>query len=937
VNTPARQINKMPKNYSKPLWRKWPVTLGLVGMLVACSGDDPAKLMTSARDAMGRQEFSAAIIHLKNALQQQPESAEARFLLGKALLATGDAAGAESELRKAQAGGLPEDELVPVLAEAMLRQDQFKKIDDAYARTRLKSPGAQAALLTILAGARMGLNDSQGAREKLDEALKLKPDHAPANIEKARFLAGAKQYAEALSLLDTLLAKDASNGFAHKLKGDLLFYGQARADDALSAYQAAIKASPSFHDAQNAIVRLHLSRGKLDDAAQALVQLKKMADSDPATLFLEGQLALTQGRLPEARSSVQKVLKLAPDNPWALELAGTVEFRANAFIQAEPFLEKALKGDPGLMLTRRLLSQTYLRTGQLEKALSILPSNLEGSTDAEMLSVAGQVYMVQGNSGKAQEYLEKASALSPKDVEKKTSLAISKLMAGKSEEGFAELRSTAASDKGVVADMALISALVQRREFDKALEAISRLDAKRAKDPIPPMLRSQVLSLKGDMAAARAVLDASLVQFPSFFPTVKALAQMDVMQKKPQDAIKRFEAFLSGSPKHFQAMLSLADLKASTGARKEDVTALIMRATEAAPEEAAPRLMLVEYQLRNKEPKLALTAAQNAAAVLPSNPAVLDALGRAQVAAGEFNQALSTYGKLVNAMPQSVEPYMRMAGVHASAKNLTAAAQSFNKALEIQPELLAAQQGLATLALQRGSVTEALELIRTVQKQRPKEAVGYLMEGDVHAFTKNWAPALQAYQSALERSPSAVAIALKLHGCYLAAGNKSEAAQFAAQRLVQYPKDLMFVYYMGGRALADSDFVNAEKYYMTVLASRPNNAAALNNLAWVSGKLGRKEALSYAEKANAQEPDNPDIIDTWASLLAARQQFGRAVELQKKVVALRPERHAFKLTLARYLVQSGDKAGAKAQLLELKKLGKGFSGQSDVESLLQGL
>jgi cellulose synthase operon protein C len=930
-------MNDMQTNHSNPWWRKWPVSLCLVGMLVACSGDDPAKLMVSARDAMERKEFSAAIIQLKNALQQQPESAEARFLLGKALLSTGDAAGAESELRKAQAGGAPEDEVVPVLAEAMLIQDQFKKIDDAYARTTLKTPGAQAALLTILAGARMGLKDSQGAREKLDEALKLKPDHAPAIIEKARFLAGAKQYAEALSLLDTLLAKDTGNAYALKLKGDLLFYGLAKSDAALLAYQAAVKASPSFHDAQSAIVRLHLSRGKLDDAAQALAQLKKMADGNPGTLFLEGQLALTQGRLPDARSAAQKVLKLGSDNPWALELAGTVEFRANAFIQAEPFLEKALKGNPGLPLTRRLLAQTYLRTGQLEKALSILPSNIEGSGDAEMLGVAGQIYMVQGNAAKAQEYLEKASALSPKDVEKKTSLAVSKLMSGKAEEGFSELRSIAASDTGVVADMALINALVQRREFDKALEAISRLDAKRAKDPIPPMLRSQVLSLKGDLAAARAVLDASLVQSPSFFPTVKALAQMDVMQKKPQDAIKRFEAFLSGSPKHFQAILGLAGLKASTGARKEDVTALIMRAIEAAPEEAAPRLLLVQFQLRNKEPKLALTTAQNAAAVMPSNPAVLDALGRAQVAAGEFNQALSTYGKLANAMPQSVEPYMRMAGVHVSAKNLTAAAQSFNKALEIQPELLAAQQGLATLALQRGSVSEALELIRTVQKQRPKESVGYLMEGDVHAYTKNWAPALQAYQSALERAPSAVGIALKLHGSYQAAGKKNEAAQFAAQRLVQYPKDLIFVYYMGGRALSESDFINAEKHYKTVLAARPNNAAVLNNLAWVSGKLGRKEALSYAEKANAQEPGNADIIDTWASLLAAQQQLGRAIELQKKAVSLQPERQAFKLTLSRYLVQSGDKAGAKAQLLELKKLGKAFSGQADVDSLLQGL
>ena len=104
--------------------------------------------------------------------------------------------------------------------------------------------------------------------------------------------------------------------------------------------------------------------------------------------------------------------------------------------------------------------------------------------------------------------------------------------------------------------------------------------------------------------------------------------------------------------------------------------ALINKAVTANPSEAAPHLLLVEFHLRNNNAKLALAAAQNAVAALPDSPDVLDALGRAQVAAGESNQAIATYNKLAAMQPASPQPQLRLAGVHLAAKNPEAAAQA---------------------------------------------------------------------------------------------------------------------------------------------------------------------------------------------------------------------------------------------------------------------
>jgi tetratricopeptide (TPR) repeat protein len=114
----------------------------------------------------------------------------------------------------------------------------------------------------------------------------------------------------------------------------------------------------------------------------------------------------------------------------------------------------------------------------------------------------------------------------------------------------------------------------------------------------------------------------------------------------------------------------------------------------------------------------------------PNEAAILDAAGRAQQAAGEYNQALATYGKLATLKPDLPLPYLRMAEVEVAAKNKEAALQSLHKALKVMPDSLDAQRGIIMLELDAGRVTEALAVARAVQKQRPKEQVGYVFEGD---------------------------------------------------------------------------------------------------------------------------------------------------------------------------------------------------------------
>ena len=90
-------------------------------LLSACSKqvDSPEALIASAKDYVAKGDHSAAVIQLKNALQQVPDNGEARLLLGLSLLETRDPASAEKELRRALELKQPESKVFPGLGKSI--------------------------------------------------------------------------------------------------------------------------------------------------------------------------------------------------------------------------------------------------------------------------------------------------------------------------------------------------------------------------------------------------------------------------------------------------------------------------------------------------------------------------------------------------------------------------------------------------------------------------------------------------------------------------------------------------------------------------------------------------------------------------------------------------------------------------------------------------
>lgn len=905
-------------------------------VLFGCGGEKPESMLASAKDYMAKGDNKAAVIQLKNALQNDPNLGEARFLLGKTLLNSGDPTAAEVELRKASELKYPADQVTPLLAHAQLMLGQNRKIIDDLASVQLTSAESKADLQTTVGQAYLMTGKVESAQAAYNAALAALPDYAPAMIGQARIKASQRDLAGALALLDAALAKSPQSHEAWQLKGDIL-HAQGHPAESLAAYRKALEIKPDLLAAHSSLISRTLETGDIDAAGKQLEAMKKVAPAHPLTRYLQAQISYRQKDFKAAQEAAQDYLKLVPDNTLGLQLAGAIEYELGAYALAESYLLKALPKTPELGLARRLLIASYLRSGQPAKALATLQPIVDKiDNNSDLLALAGEVFMQNGDAARAAGYFGKAAELDPANTVKRTSVALSHLAKGENETAFRELEQIASVDSGINADLALIAAHLNRRQFDQALAAIAALEKKQPDNPLAYNLRGTTLLGKNDGAGARRSFEQALAKNPLYFPAAASLANLDLLEKKPEEAKKRFESILAKEPKHLQAMLALAELLAKTGGKAEDVAALINQAISSNPTEVAPRIALIELYLAVKDNKKALSAAQDALGVFPDRPQVLEAAGRAQQAAADYNQALATYRKLAALTPSSPRAYLRMAEAQSAANDKAAAMQSLRKALTIKSDLIEAQRGIIMLELDAGRTAEALTMARQVQSQRPREAVGYVLEGDIHVVKKSFPEAAAVFRTGLKQTGS-TELAIRLHAALYAGENTAEADKFADGYLREHAKDLQFRLYLAQSANARKDYATASKHYRALVDVQPNNPAMLNNLAWSSARLKDPKAIEYAEKAYKLAPDQAAIADTLGELLLEKGDTARALELAQKASSLDPNNAQIQLNLAKALVKAGKKDEARKELDALAKQGEKFSAQAEVSKLLQSL
>lgn len=882
-------------------------------LLTSCTDKNASVLTQEGEAYRGKGEFKAAIIQFKNALKQDPKSAEARYGLARTFLEAGDAQSAEQEFRKARALGIGNADLQFGLARSLLLQNNPKAALSELKDLPNATPEARSRNHALRAEAKFALDDVEGARSDYAQAIQLWPRNADALAGVARVELSLNELEKAEQAVNEAIAAAPDQPSSWIVKGDVAI---AKNDigAAAAAYANALKKDPKHTVAKYNLVLTEIHLGRLDDADRHLRELKAAIPENGLLHFQEGLIHYKRGKLREALAASERALQVQPNHVQSIILNGAAYFRLGAYEQAEQALTRALNAQPGNLYVRKLLVAALIRTKDRERAITVLAPALKAAPeDPQVLALASHVEILSGNSKKAEELIQAAIKLDPSSELLRTDLGLIQLLGGDVNAAMATLNDAAKrSPANPQATLNLLMAQLRANKFDDALVTLDALETKQPNDPAIPTLRGTTYRGKGDLNKARASYERALKLDPNYIPAITNLAELDIQENKSAIARQRFEAVLQRDKNNLAALVALAQFELAAGDTRKAI-AWLERARAIKPPSVEARLRLAKLYLRSGQALSAVAIAAEATKLAPKNGEAIELLGSAQLAAGNVDNALATYLQLVQAYPNSPLAHYRIGVVRSMQGDHSASIREFSKAVELKPDFLDAKSALAAAYLKSGDLDKALQAARAIRNENPNVPVGHVLEADVLVRAKQPGEAVAAYQRAFKIAPSGL-IASRLFVARTAAGDRNGAVAEMRKWLEAHPTDI------GSRVLLADTYSTlgqmqaAAEQYEQVIKLEPDHMLALNNLALVYAKLNDPKALEVAARVHRLHPKNPYVLDTYGWLLVMNKQAERGLPLLEKAANELRQLPTVRYHFAAALAATGEARRARREL-----------------------
>ena len=917
------------------------LSLALITLsLFACGSPemDDQQLVLTAKSYIAGNKIREAALELQNALQENSDNAEARYLLGQINLDVGDAAGAEKEFRRAARAGWKEEQAGTGLARALIRSNAFQRMIDEVEIKDAYPAAARANLYGLRAAAQAGLGQLVPARETL--------------------AVGAAIDANAFHVLKTTsqlqLASGDIQGAASTLKQALTAYpdhpelmllsaiAAIQANDqagAMAAYRNVIDQDSAMlitaygRQARLGLARLQILDKDPDRAQSTLAPLFRRNANDPETNYLGSMLAFEQGNLDLAEERLLKVLKVVPGHAQTQLLFGTVSYAQKDYEQAAYYIAKYVSAVPENLGARKLLGRTYLILEQHDEAQAILQPGLEESAeDVELLALVGLSSMQGGNTAAGIEGLKKAVKLAPDSAALRGALAKAYLSSGETDHAIQELNTILAEGGGQEqTESLLVLAYLRAGNTDQAIDTVLKMLTRKPQDPAVMALVGIVFVVSDDRAEARKYFNRALQIKPGFVPATVSLARLEELEGNPEAATALYKGIVDSGAESTGPLLALARL-AETRGKTEEMLGWLEKARQQAPGDIRPRVFLARYYLREKQLEKTDLLLEEAIRIAPRQPMLLDLQGRALMARRQYQRALSPLNELITRSPDSMLGRALLAEAYLELGQIDNARRQLVLVLEKQAYYLPALVQMARVELQSGHYEQALEYANRVQKVQPDLYAGYELSGDAWVAMKNDTEAKAVYMQAWKRRPS-TALAIKLSAVAKRSGKPEEAIKPLLGWLKDHPDDAMVWQVLGTAYQGLGQASKAAEAYEKVLALEPENVVALNNLAWLYSLDKDPRALGLAERAYRAKPDNAGIQDTYGWLLVQQGQLDKGrhqlKQAMKKLSGVPEVRYHYAVAL----LKSGEEKEALQMLGKLLEENRSFEGRDEAERL----
>ena len=853
------------------------ITFGLFG----CADKSAQEYVDEAQAFVEQGDNNAAIVVLKNAIQQEPRNPTPRFVLGEVYLSQRNFESAEKELSRALELGYSAKDVIPMLAQALQRS------------------GANVALSEI---------DTTVADLTPDEELEV-------GFRKLQSLMLLNNTLQAQSLLNELRTIDSQTVYKGLIDGYQLVLNKdfkGALDVANSIYERA----PTNRDVLTFSARMNTLNGKPEVAADIYENYIKVAPEDIETKFSLASMLVAQRQPERAEKHIDELLEINANNPLLNQLKGVVRAAADDFENAKLYSEKAIAGgrtDPTLRLVAGLASYKLddyeAAAGHLSIIASLLPDNHPGlrilaasqlqanmgddageilnrvndisPQDASLFSRAGYELLKSGNTSAARTIIEQAEKIS-ESAEDLTRLGVLKLSINDIE-GLIDLESAVAkAPASATAKTTLASAYLSTNQLDKALDLAKQWQQEAPAKVDAYLLESEIHQRQEQYALALDAIDRA-AQVDASNPVIDiAKIRLDLRQDKFDEALVKTEALLEREPANLNGLASYLALKA-----------------------------------KNKEPEQGLERVKAIVAKDPSNINLRLLLARASLSFGKVNETIAAL-KPIKADRNAPAVYWPLKGMALLRSNqLDLAFDHYALWSEYFPSIENAVIGQLVILDNKREYAKAARIAKEFLANKESiqvklmESYFLVSSGDAKGAKRILAsiderfldvPFMRGVQAKIaiseNRASEAVEDAIAAYNANkngnnlllviisLEASDKKDAAFDVLSTHVQaFPNDMQAHMLFAERQI-QTDPEGAVATYEIVLKSFPNNFMVLNNIAYLEMQAGNLDkAAKHGRRAYEIEPNNAATADTYAQILIKQDKLEDAVKAYNRVMS----------------------------------------------------
>jgi putative PEP-CTERM system TPR-repeat lipoprotein len=829
-------------------------------MASGCQKQSAQDHIEQAQVYINEGDNDAAVIELKNAIQQNTELSEPRVLIGKIYLQRGDFLQAQHEFRRAKNSGHDPLIVEPLLVRSYLAAEDTVNTIEFVDDSDVTLPEVKSELLAMKSLALLFLDEKEQATIALDQAANLTNSGYYYALANARILAFDGEYEQALQILEPTVEREPSNSDGWLLMGHV-YSADGQHGEAAKAYQKAIDLSPIAVQYQLRLARALIRDGQYDNAEPIIDNLFALSPDNMLVNELRAVLYYSRQQLADAGSAAEIALQKGSSNLQLELIAGVAAIDKNNYPSAVRHLEPVIPFVNSDHFANRLYAVALFESGEIEKARQFLSYMAEGSErHDEFIVNMGREFQKMGRVDITQSLLTETST-NNLSQHGQAQVALMKISQNDSS-GLSELQTLIDQQPEFSnGTQAIVFYHIASDDLEKAEQVNQEWLAREPDNAKASLMQGMIDQRKGNLDSALSYATKSLEQDPEDSRTILLLAELYMQTEQTDKAYTLLYDSARQYPDDSRIARGLFIVAAQNG-KTDQVLELYKEVSK----EPGQQDMLAKAYAASGDPTSAIEVLES----IPVNSRDADSyalLSRLYASVGDTKQAESATEKWVEAAPNNRLALEQLFTLYGRNEKYQAAVGISERLEQLFPNNPTYTSDKARMYVAQKKFTMAMDTLNDRSDWNGREIEREWAMANVYAEKGEHRKATPLYERVFETSPNS-RTALALSRSYSQSGRNDKATALLTGLIEQEIPGYESLELMLAQLELEQDPSNATRKYLALLEKNPNNLVALNNIAWTYIEAGQiDEACGYAERAYQMATEMPQVQDTYGYCL----------------------------------------------------------------------